>query len=192
MAGKKATAEQQPEGTAELAERLGLIATGAQLSAGTLAGDLRDTMLDLFKSRPKPWSQMLEGEQNDVARAIEYAARELVMGAVAAIRADGQESPVKAILEGYSDKGTITATLKVKTMDEDGASLAVAQLHRARGKLVLVTIASADDYLGERGEVEIPADQGGLSFESGTDAEPPPPEDEGEQAQDQEQVSEDA
>ena len=159
--------EDEPEGVSSLAaQRLGIIASSAPLQSGTLAGDVRDTLLDLFKTRPKTWGQMTEAEQSDIGRALEYAARELVKGAVDVIRADGVESPVKAILEGFADKGDVKASLKVKTGDEDDANRTILSLHKWRGKLVLVTLASADDYMGESRGFEPAPDQAGLEFEA--------------------------
>ena len=154
------------------AKRLGIIATSAPLKSGTLAGDIRDTLLDLFKTRPKPWDAMTEAEQSDIGRALEYAARELVKNVVDTIRSDGVEAPVKAILESITDKGDIKITCKVKTVDEEGAADAILALHRARGKLVIITAASAEDYLGERQAFAAAADQPGLEFEAGSDDEP--------------------
>jgi len=154
----------------DAAKRLGVIASSAPLQTGTLAGDVRDTLLDLYKTRPKTWSQMTEAEQQDIGRALEYAARELVKGVVDTIRTDGQEAPVRAILEGYTDKGDVKAALKIKTGDEEDANRTILALHKARGKMVLITIASPDDYLGEREALHVDPDQSGLKFEG--DAKP--------------------
>lgn len=149
------------------ARRLGVIATTAPLQSGTLAGDVRDTLLDMFKTRNKTWSQLSEAEQQDIGRALEYAAREVVKGVVDTIRSDGHDAPVRAILEGYTDKGDVKAQLKIKTINEDDANRTILALHKARGKMVLITIASADDYLGERGALATDPDQPGLEFEAG-------------------------
>lgn len=160
--------EDCPGITSTAARRLGIIATTAPLQTGTLAGDVRDTMLDLFKTRNKTWSQLSEAEQQDIGRALEYAARELVRGVVDTIRSDGHDAPVRAILEGYADKGDVKATLKIKTMGDEDADRTILALHKARGKMVLITVASADDYLGERSAMATDPDQPGLEFEAGT------------------------
>ena len=152
-------------------DRLSAIAEQAEFDPSTLAGDIRDTLLEIFKHRPKPWLAMTEEEQQDVGRALEYASREIVGKAVHGIRSEGFESPVRAILEGYTDKGDVKATLKIKTMDDEDANHAIMTLHRARGKMVLITIASPDDYLGERRPFEAAPDQEGLRFEAGEDDE---------------------
>ena len=169
-AAPDAEAEMDAEGVGGIAaKRLGIIATSAPLQSGTLAGDVRDTLLDLLKTRPKPWDAMTEAEQSDIGRALEYAARELVKNVVDTIRSDGVESPVKAILESITDKGDIKITLKVKTTDDADAAGAILALHKARGKLVIITAASANDYLGERQPFAAAPDQPGLGFEAGSD-----------------------
>lgn len=162
--------------TAASAKRLGVIASSAPLQSATLAGDIRDTLLDLFKTRTKTWSEMTQDEQRDIGRALEYAARELVIATVDVIRSDGMSDPVKAIVKSYADSGDIKATLIVKT-DPAGdvpaqEAKAIDTLHKARGKLVLITIASHEDYLGERGPLETQPDQNPLVFEAGSDDHP--------------------
>lgn len=140
------------------------------VEADTLAGDVRDCLLEIIKHRPKPWGQMTEAEQNDTARTIEYASRDLVTKVVEAIAAkQAENTPIRAILESYTEKDGIKAALKIKTIGEDDAAVAVVSLHKARGKVVMITLASAQDYMGERGEFEADPDQAGLEFEAGSD-----------------------
>lgn len=159
--------------TSAAIKRMGIIATSAPLQTGTLAGDIRDTMLDIIKTQCD-WASKTQDAQQDIGRALEYAARELVIAAVDLIRSDGMDNPVKAIVKAYSDSGDIKATLIVKTDPAGDTAAQEAQaidtLHRARGKLVLLTIASHEDYLGERGPVDTQPDQNPLQFEAGSDA----------------------
>jgi hypothetical protein len=145
-------------------DRMGAIVADSEFDAATLVGDIRDCMIDIIKSRPKPWIQLSNAEQHDVVRQVEYAAREMVAKAVDLVRADGKDAPIKAILESYAEKDGIKATLKIKTMGEDDSLAAVAALHSARGKMVLITKASADDYSGQRAEAMTDPDQPGLEF----------------------------
>ena len=51
-----------------------------------------------------------------------------------------------------------------------GAGGLVAALHASeQGKVVMITLASAQDFMGERGEFEAEPDQNGLDFEAGSD-----------------------
>lgn len=151
-------------------EKMEAIVGESLIESDTLAGDIRDCLLDIVKTRPKPWSQLTEAEQNDVARALEYAARDLVTKTVEAIAAkQAENNPIRAILESYVEKDGIKASLKIKTLGEEDAEAAVVSLHKARGKVVMITLASAQDFMGERGEFEAEPDQNGLDFEAGSD-----------------------
>lgn len=151
-------------------EKMEAIVGESLIESDTLAGDIRDCLLDIVKTRPKPWSQLTGAEQNDVARALEYAARDLVTKTVEAIAAkQAENNPIRAILESYVEKDGIKASLKIKTMGEEDAEAAVVSLHKARGKVVMITLASAQDFMGERGEFEAEPDQNGLDFEAGSD-----------------------
>lgn len=125
-------------------------------------------LVELFKARPKPWGQMSQAEQRDVVAALETNAKELVRRIAETVAKNGAE-PVRCLLEGYTEKDGIKATLKVKPMDEDEEEAAVLALHRARGKFVLLTVASADDYHSTPARDESQPDQPALGFEAGTD-----------------------
>lgn len=152
-------------------DRMAGLVTAAEMDVATLVGDVRDVMLDMFKVRPKPWSAMEQAEQMDVARAIEYAAKELVGKVVDLVKSEGLDSPIKAILETYQEAkdGTIKGAIKIKTVDDADTAAVISRLHGCRGKMVLMVKASPEDYSGQRGEVETDADQRGLQFEAGND-----------------------
>ena len=151
------------------AKRIGLLAATSPMASGTLAGDVRDMLIDIIKTRPKPWSAMTSDEQQQIVQSAEFASREVVRGVFDAVVSEDKDAPVRAILESITDKGDIKITLKVKTMGEDDAANAILSLHKWRGKMVMLSAASVDDYMGEREPVTIDADQGGLHFESGAD-----------------------
>lgn len=129
---------------------------------------IRDFMLDLYKTRPELWHKMKEGEQHDLAASLEQVSKELVRQVVEAIASDGRTS-IRALLESYAEKDGIKVTLKVKTLNEDEALAAVIGLHRAQGKHVMITVASADDYAADRHDPETLPDAPGLNFEAGSD-----------------------
>ena len=148
-------------------DRLEALVDESDFDASTLVGDIRDCMLDIVKSRPKPWSQLSSAEQGDVARTVEYAAQQMVKNAVDLIARNGKTDPVKAILETLSEKkdGTIEAKLKIKTTTPEETAAAFLALHHARGKMVLMTKASAEDYGGQRADVGIDPDQMDIDFQ---------------------------
>ncbi len=135
----------------------------AELIASTLVGDMRDAMMEVFKHRPKPWSQMLAGEQKDVATALEYAAKRIVNSAVLALAAEDRPS-IQAVFKGYADKaGELTGTVKFLNVQDDD----VLALHRASGKTILLVVADSQAFTGQRREADVDADQPDLEFEAG-------------------------
>jgi hypothetical protein len=146
-------------------ERLEQLATELALEPDALIVGIRDFLLQTIKDRPKPWSATSQAEQRDVAAACEHAATELVRKTVEAVAARGQV-PVRVLLTKVNLAGDIVISGKVKTFDEAEEDQAVNTLHKAIGKHVLVTVASADDFKGE-GEAQTDADQADLVFEAG-------------------------
>lgn len=142
----------------------------ADLGTTTLAGDLRDAMLEVRKTQGKPWSEMVADEQETVGRGFEYTARELVERVVEIVgEAMLAEKPIRAILDKYTDgKNGISATLAIRLSEEDDGSGIVA-LHKAQGKMMMLTPASPNDFSGESEEFEPDADQGAMEFEAGSD-----------------------
>lgn len=136
----------------------------AELLAGSLVGDMRDAMMEVFKHRPKPWSQMLAGEQRDVATALEYACKRIVNKAVLVLAAEERPS-IQAVFKGYADKaGELTGTVKfLDVQDED-----VLALHRASGKTILLVVADSQAFTGQRRDPDVAEDQGDLEFDAGT------------------------
>lgn len=147
-------------------DRMENMATEAVLSDKMLVFDVRDFLLDQIKSRPKPWSGTSQGEQRDVAAACEHAAKELVRKVVEAIAAHGAD-PVRVLLTKVTIGDDIVIAGKVKTFDEDEENRAVELLHKARGKHVMLTVASADDYAQGNREAETMDDEPNLGFEAG-------------------------
>jgi hypothetical protein len=123
--------------------------------------------VDLYKSRPRAWDQLSQDEQRDLSAALEHNAKELVRQVVEAIARNGRE-PIRAVLESYTEKDGVKVSLKVKTFSEEEALAAVIGLHKAQGKSVLITVASADDFNDGPVDVTEP-DQRALGFESGSD-----------------------
>lgn len=102
----------------------------------------RDHMVDLFKTRPKPWSQLSNGEQRDVAAGIENVVRGMVSQMIQAVALAGRPG-IRAKFEGYADKsGDVKGSLKFFSVSDDD----VLSLHRASGKVVLMVTADADEF----------------------------------------------
>jgi hypothetical protein len=148
--------------------RMEEIAEGADLRVESLAGDLRDCMLDIFRTRARPWPALSPIEQRDTATAIDFAIKVVLRKAVKLIAADDRTT-VAAQLGQYTDKGggEITGTLKLVGVTDNN----ILALHRAAGKPVLIVVADEGPYLGQRGDVAIDPDDPELRFEAGNDDE---------------------
>lgn len=150
--------------------RIEQIVADAKLGTSTLAGDLRDAMLDVRKTQGKPWSEMTSDEQETVGRGFEYTAREIVEKCVEIVgEAMLAEKPIRAILDKYTDsKSGIVATMSVR-LPEDDEGAGILALHNAQGKAVMITPASPKDFGGESQEFEPDPDQNDMDFEAGSD-----------------------
>lgn len=138
---------------------LNRIAEEAEFESGSLVGDIRDGLLDIVKHRPKPWAQMSQDEQQDLAKALENIAR-VVIRKVVLIVAEEDEVSVTATLKGYSVKGD-TFVLKAEAKgDEDTAT----QLFRLDGHDVVLISADAKRFMANKKPAVIDPDQRALGF----------------------------
>lgn len=150
-------------------ERAEEAASDWEFDPAMLVSDGRDFLLEQIKRRPRPWDGSSPSEQRDIAAACEHAAQELVRKIAEAIAARGQE-PVRVLLDKIALGESIQITGKVKTFSADEEDRAVMILHHARGKYVMVTVASKDDFqTGERPAPGVPEESPALPFEAGAD-----------------------
>lgn len=110
---------------------------------------IRDALLEQFKHRPKPWSAMSEAEQRDCAHGLEDFATSLVRRIVEEVAA-GPRRSIRCLLESYTEKDGIKVAMKVQAFGESESENAVLFLHKARGKNVVVQLASIDELKGDR------------------------------------------
>jgi hypothetical protein len=178
---KKSSAAEQPEVVGDGGQREEEVSQAVQdLEAHADALDLGEEatrvvanttewLVELFKRRPKPWTELSQAEQRDVQAALEHNAKELVRHVVEAVAREGRTA-VRCLMVGFTDKGEdIAVTLKVKSLGKEETEQAVLGLHRARGKHVLLTVASADDFAGAPASDSSEPDQPDLGFEAGSD-----------------------
>lgn len=139
--------------------RLSEIAEEAEFESGSLLGDVRDLVVDLFKQRPKPWSQLSEMEQRDTVKGIEVTARVIIRKLVTVI-AEEDEISVHATLTGYSVDGD---TFKLKATAKGDEDTAI-QLFRLDGHEVVLISADSKRFNGQRKDPDVQADQLGMGF----------------------------
>ena len=123
------------------------------LAADTLRGDVRDSLLDWLKATPKPWSQMAQAEQHNLADAADRFARTLVKE-VCQIVASNERPCIVAQLVEYKEKDGVEAKLKLASKGE-----VVAALHEACGREVLLVTSGYEEFSGQAADAEIDADQ---------------------------------
>ncbi|APZ81798.1 hypothetical protein vBEliSR6L_33 [Erythrobacter phage vB_EliS_R6L] len=145
-------------------DRMENMADELDIDTDEMVFDVRDFLLDTIKARPKPWSGTSQAEQRDVAAACEHAAKELVRKVAEAIAANGT-SAIRVLLTKVNMGSDIVISGKVKTFGEEEEDAAVLALHRAIGKHVMLTRASADDYMGGEREAATDADEPDFGFE---------------------------
>lgn len=149
-------------------ERMENIADELEIETGEMVFDVRDFLLDTIKARPKPWSATSQAEQRDVAAACEHAAKELVRKVAEAVASNGT-SAIRVLLTKVNMGADIVISGKVKTFGEEEEDAAVLALHRAIGKHVMLTRASADDYMGGEREAATDPDEPDFGFEGDGD-----------------------
>lgn len=141
-------------------ERLVGIAENAEFESGTLVGDIRDTQLDIFRNRPKPWSAMSETEQRDLAKALENVAK-LFIKKVVIVVAEEDTISVRATLKGYSADGGDVFKLKGEARGDEQTAI---DLFRMDGHDVVIMSADAQRFLGQRKDADISVDQPPFGF----------------------------
>lgn len=149
-------------------DRMEAIADELQIDAKEMVFDVRDFLLDTIKARPKPWSATSQAEQRDVAAACEHAAKEVVRKVVEAVASNGVQS-IRVLLTKVNMGTDIVISGKVKTFGEEEEDAAVLQLHRAIGKHVMLTRATAEDYAEGEREAGTDPDEPDFGFEGDGD-----------------------
>jgi hypothetical protein len=130
------------------------MADAINLATDTLTGDLRDRLLAGVKLwSEKPWQKQTAAEQRSIAQQIEHLCHELVVNMVDAIAADGHPV-VRGTLIKVSAQHRLQLQVDVNK-DADGR----LNILDGIGATVMLRIADAKKYIGERAPVRIDADQ---------------------------------
>jgi hypothetical protein len=136
----------------------------AQLSATkdvavkTMTGDLRDRFLAMLKYEQdkRPWSERSEEDQRGTIHAVESAIQDYVRSAVELIAAGGLPT-IKATLDQVVVKDGMKLILLMDKTHEQRL-----QIMDAVGGTVLLVVADASAFMGEREPVPIKPDQGDI------------------------------
>lgn len=125
------------------------------LAAETMAGDLRDFILDRLKQdhNPLPWQMRPEREQIETISQTESAVRTWVHKACILIAAGGQ-SAARGSLVKFQAKDGIQMQINVAASEP-----LRHQLMDHVGAPVLIVLAKPEDHQGERSAVKVIKDQ---------------------------------
>lgn len=136
---------------------------------GALVASIVAELLDCYKHLPKPYAQATQGQQQDVFRRFESLAKTIVQQTAERIAAHDADRSVKCLVGKAVVDSEIKVDLKLAPVTQEHRDQAILFLAHARGRTVVVKMASADEYDTE--EVEDPSipDQNDLEFEAGSD-----------------------
>ena len=112
--------------------------------ADKLRGDLRDIVMTPIKTLQKPWAQMTEAEQRDLAYSVDQRCRTLISALVMILSAEERKVVLTTVDTcGIDAKGRIISKLVASRTAEHRHDLMDAQ-----GMEVLIVLADPDQHLG--------------------------------------------
>lgn len=129
------------------------VVLGAKFESGSLMANVRDVVIDLFKNRPKAWTEMSNAEQRDLVKKIEASATDLVRK-VARVIAEGEEISIVGKLERYTHSGSFD--LKISSPAEEEAAI---QLFRMQGHDIVIVSADAKRFIDGMPDAVTDADE---------------------------------
>ena len=132
----------------------------SDIDVATLSGDLRDAMLTRFRLLKRPFSELSEQEQTEVANGLDLAARDLVRKAVREITRTEFEHVVITLGEVKikGEKG-IEAKITCPNIEHNRSILG-----EHVGDMVTLLMIDSERFLEERGPAQIDRDQGELEI----------------------------
>jgi len=132
----------------------------SDIDVATLSGDLRDAMLTRFRLLKRPFGELSQQEQTEIANGLDLAARDLVRKAVREITRTEFEHVVITLGEVKikGEKG-IEAKITCPNIEHNRSILG-----EHVGDMVTLLMIDSDRFLQERGPAQIDKDQGELKI----------------------------
>jgi hypothetical protein len=124
--------------------RLGETIDRMELAGGSLVVDLRDTILELIKRWPKPWTSFSQQEKRDAAKTVEELSQKIVKE-VSQVIASIDRPATKAILGSITVGDKVEAKIKIAALPEDQMAETIGLLYHLKGKTIM--LISADDQV---------------------------------------------
>ncbi len=155
---KKPKTKDAAEAAATLEEDNDVSQLTIDVAVKTAVGDSRDHFLNMLRHEQdkRPWHMRSEAEQRDTAHKVETFFHDLFGRLIEIIAADGKKA-IRATLEKATVKDGITAQIVMSKSDPLRHLLL-----DSTGSQILIIVADADQYGGERAPVKITPDQGDL------------------------------
>lgn len=141
-----------------------------ELEGGSMVVDLRDTLLEIFRTRHKPWDAMSQAEKRDVANMLQAASQRLVSAVANEMARSGQRNAIKAVMGNASIADRIEVKVRIEALPEDEMAATLGQLYHLRGKAVMIISADDAQYNHTRRDPVLP-DEPGLPFDADGDQE---------------------
>jgi len=141
--------------------RLTTLVEEAEFESGTVFGDLRDLMLDLFKHRPKLWSAMSQSEQTATIQHIEATVRRAVGKVVLVIAQEDSLTVEGTLLGQFAVKGE---TLEVKLKVEHTDAETLLDVYKMAGHRIVIVSADDKRFSSARREQAAEPDQRAMDF----------------------------
>lgn len=138
-------------------------------SGGALVASIVAELTDIWKHLPKPFAQATNAQQQDVFRRFEALAKELVGQTALAIANHDADRSIVCIMGDAKVGSDIKCDLKLAPQHVDVRDAAILFLAHARGRQVVVRMASADEYDTQAAIDPSEPDQADMGFEAGTD-----------------------
>lgn len=141
-----------------------------RLARETLTGDIRDIILNDMKDRKStlPWNLRSEAEQTEIIDHVARLSAGIVERVVKIVAAGGRRT-IHASLKKVTVTDAIKAEIELSKADQQRH-----ELIDATGASVLIVVADAEAFTGERDPVAINKEQGELiDPETGEIKEPP-------------------
>lgn len=135
---------------------------------GALVASVVTELVDIYKHIPKPYAQASQGQQQDVFRRLESLAKTVVQQIAEAIAANGENS-VKCVVGDAKVGSDIKVDLKLAPVTTSERDAAILFLAHARGRTVMVKMASKDEFDAESPADPSQPDQSAMEFEAGSD-----------------------
>lgn len=123
----------------------------------TLAGDIRDHVLDLYKTMKTPWPLLAESKQRDLANGADLLARDMVRRVVRLVTAhDFPRVVVKVgdLKVAGGDKAGLEAKVTAANVTENREVLC-----KLPGRYAVLLCVDSDEFMGEREPVKVDPDQ---------------------------------